>query len=209
MEVFFAFAYPVLLGAGAVPLLRRRGPIAKRMGACVLVSALFWALLLVPRGLTSLLDREMDLWLGLGRLGFAAGSAVWIFLLFRLWERIWSSDVRDRLMFLVCAAGALVRILALIPPENRWTENGFSLLWSSVSCGALVVSGAVPAVLWHHTRRREPELRPVWLLLLIWLVLAIPLSAAGRLPVLNWLLAPQAAATLGIAVCFLRTGIRK
>ena len=40
--------------------------------------------------------------------------------------------------------------------------------------------------------------------LLIWLAFSIPLSAAGRFPLLTWLRLPQAAATLGIAGCFLR-----
>ena len=42
------------------------------------------------------------------------------------------------------------------------------------------------------------------LLLLAWLAFSIPLSALGRFPLLTWLQVPQAAANLGIAICFLR-----
>ena len=204
MEAVFDLAYPVGLVWAAAVLLRRRRPFCLRMGASVLILALSWACLLVPRGLEALLGTDLRLWLGLGRLGRTVLTAVWIFLLYRLWERIWSPDIRDRLMLLVCSAGLLVALLALVPPENRWTEDGFSLLWSSFSSGGLVLAGAVPAVLWHSTRRREPGLEQVWLLLLIWLLLEIPRSAAGLFPILDWLLLPQAACCFGIALCFLR-----
>ncbi len=204
MKTVGAILYPVLLLAAAAVLLRGRRPHARRMGVCVLISALSWACLLVPGLLTGLPEPEYRLWLGLGRLGEAVGSAVRIFLLYRLWERMRSPDVRDRLLFLVCAVGVLVRLLALIPPENRWMENGFSLLWSSISCGGLLIAGAVPAAAWHSSRDRDPALRPVWLLLLVFLAFAIPLSAAGRFPILHWLRLPQMAASLGAAVCFLR-----
>lgn len=201
MKTAAYLAYPVLLLAAAGVLLFRGGRLARRMGVCVLVSALFWACTLIPRLLTDLPDYL--LWRGLGRLGAAVCGAVRIFLLYLLWERLWSPDVRDRFTFLLCAAGVLVRLLALVPPENRWTENGYSTLWSSLGAGALLIAGAVPTAAWFFRRNRSDVLRPVWLLLLIWLAFSIPLSAAERFPVLDWLLIPQAAADLGIAACFL------
>ena len=205
MKLIAVIAYLVLLlGAAAALLLRKQGLCPKRMGICVLTSALSWACALIPGLLTGLAGADRRLWLGLGRLGFAAGSAVWVFLLYRLWERLWSPRIRDRLMFLVCAAGVLFRLLSLVPPENHLTENGYSLLWSSLGCGALLIAGAVPTAAWFGVRRRSLALSQVWLLLLAWLAFSIPLSALGRFPILTWLQVPQAAATLGIAICFLR-----
>ena len=195
-----AFEILFLLCSAGLGIRLLPGRAHRRTGVTCLVLTLAWACRLIPRILSLLTEWDLSLWLGLGRLGWSVGTAVWLFLLFRLWERLFSPDVRDRLLFLICVSALLVRILALIPPENRWRENGFSPIWSGISCSALVIAGAVVTVLWFSARNRKSGLGQIWALLLIILLLEIPLATGlTPFPALRWLLLPQMLASLGLA----------
>lgn len=194
-----------LLTAGIVLLLRRRGGTGAVMAIAVLVFALSDGLLLAPRILDVLLEEELTLWLGLGRLGAELTATVCYIIMYLLWERVYPRDARDRVGLTLVWGFALLRLLLCFLPQNEWRENLQFPLWWTVRTVPFAVLGAAVTAAWRSSAEAAKTLRPVWILLLIDVAGIILTGAAPQnAAVFPALLVPGMLARLGLAACFLR-----
>ena len=200
---FWLLAAGFAAGAGIVLLRRRRGPVGLCMGAFALIlaaCALFWQL---PRSLALLLQEELLLWQGLGRLAAGLGLTACLLLLYAIWEMRFRPGQRDALVFWLLWGFAALRLALCLMPQNRWTENGFSPLWATLRTAALAGAAAPAAASYRVTRAEDRALRPVWLLQTLSVLFFFP-GALGIGPEPGLFFVGTALCQAGTLRCFLK-----
>ena len=176
------------------------GVLPAAAGLTLLLTA---AVHLLPRLLRAVPGLEPRYWLGLGDLAAAVGLTVWCLLLYYIWERVFRTDVRDRLVFWMVWGFAVLRLLLCALPGNGWFRGGGSPLWTTLRSLPLAGLTGALVLLYRMTRSLNRRLRPVWLLQLLGFVCLLP-AVPGGVGFAVPLMAGHALCQLGTGICLIR-----
>lgn len=182
---------------------QRRGAASKRSALAALLLTLSVLCYAGPRVLDAFLADDLGAVCGLGRLLAAVGATLFALLLFRIWECRFSPAVRDRAVFWTAVGFALGRLLLLAAPANRWLTGETPVLWATLRAAALAGQAAADLLLWFLIRDRRRALRPVWLLIGLAFLLALPTLLPG-LSFADYPMAASAVCAMLIPVCLYR-----
>ena len=204
-ESAFDILYLIIaVGAGVAILHRRKDGTARLMGAAVLILGLGDAFHLVPRVLNYFVPADFTLWLGLGKLVTSLTMTVFYVLVYYIWRALYGAPENragTRLLYILAAVRALLCLL----PQNRWLQNGGSVLWGTVRNVPFVLLGAWIAVLWFRTRGERPGFRRVWLYVTLSFLFYIPVAVgASALPLLGMLMLPKTVCYILLIAVFCR-----
>lgn len=190
--------------AGIIILCRQKDKIGRLIGSAVLILGCGDAFHLVPRVLNYFFDFDFTSWLGIGKLVTSVTMTVFYLLLYRLWigaygelENKWLSTV----VYLLTA----VRIILCLLPQNRWLENGSSVMWGIVRNIPFVALGFIIVCLFFRKRNKIRIFSAVWLLVALSFLFYIPVAvAAGMVPMLGMLMLPKTVCYMILIGIFLK-----
>lgn len=190
--------------AGIIILCRQKDKIGRLIGSAVLILGCGDAFHLIPRVFNYFFDFDFTSWLGIGKLVTSVTMTVFYLLLYRLWigaygelENKWLSTV----VYLLTA----VRIILCLLPQNRWLENGSSVMWGIVRNIPFVALGFIIVCLFFRKRNKIRIFSAVWLLVALSFLFYIPVAvAAGMVPMLGMLMLPKTVCYMILIGIFLK-----
>lgn len=190
--------------AGICILFRRRDRIGRLMGFATLILGCGDAFHLVPRVLNYFTDADLTAWLGVGKLITSVTMTLFYLLMYRLWISTYGKRETKALSAAVYVLSAVRMILCALP-QNRWLENGGSVVWGIIRNVPFVALGVVTVCLYYRTRKEIGVFRPVWLLVTLSFLFYIPVAvAAPVLPILGMLMLPKTVCYMILIGVFLK-----
>lgn len=190
--------------AGIFILCKRRDRIGKLMGFATLILGCGDAFHLVPRVLNYFIDADFTAWLGVGKLITSVTMTVFYVLMYLLWIRAYEKPENKGLSAAVCALAA-VRVILCAMPQNKWLENGSSVVWGIIRNVPFVALGVIIVYLFFKTRKEIGALRAIWLLVALSFLFYIPVAvAAPLLPILGMLMLPKTVCYMILIGVFLK-----
>lgn len=161
------------LGLWALGRLWRRDDSGRLLALGILAWLLGALAGLLPECLTAL-GLPMDpLWPGLGRLLRALLDPMGWLLLYLGWERAWSREIRDGLLFWTACGAALLSLLLCALRSREWLAGTQEPFRAALSVLPLVILAAVVCTAWYSVRAKAPAGRILWALLALRLLLTL------------------------------------
>lgn len=177
--------------AGIIILCTRKDKIGKLMGFATLILGCGDAFHLVPRVLNYFADADFTAWLGIGKLVTSVTMTVFYVLMYRLWIEAYGKSENKALSVTVYAL-SIIRAALCFLPQNRWLENGGSVVWGVIRNIPFVALGAVIVYLFFKSRKEIRTFGYVWLLVTLSFLFYIPVAVAASLvPMLGMLMLPK------------------
>ena len=161
------------------------------MGIAAVVLGCGDAFHLIPRVLNYFLDRDMSVYLGVGKLVTSITMTVFYVLLYRIWIGLYEEKENMNLSAVICCT-AILRIALCFFPQNGWFENSSDMTWGIIRNIPFVLLGAAICRLYFRKRREDRIFAPVWVYILLSFLFYIPVAAgAGAVPMLGMLMLPK------------------
>ena len=170
--------------------------------AIIVLTALADLAFLLPQVLRALWLPDLPaFWIFLGQLIDAlAVTGCWL-LLYLLWEKRFSREVRDGVSFWTAVGAALARSLVCAASAAALLRGEGTRTWTLLRLLLLCFVAAADAAVWRSVRRADRRLRLLWPLLIAALVLRL-VSIGLALPVNPFLIRlPILAVHVGILIC--------
>lgn len=201
-SLFDIFYLVYAITAGVIILRKRRDLTGRLMGSAVLILGFGDAFHLVPRVLNYFVTGDYTMWLGLGKLITSVTMTLFYLLVYRIWLKVYT-EPENRKLSMALYLLAVIRIILCLMPQNRWLQNGNSVLWGVLRNIPFVALGCVVVALFHRRRNAEPCFRRAWLLIAMSFLFYIPVAVAASLvPMLGMLMLPKTVCYILLIRCF-------
>ena len=209
-ESLFDLCYLLFaVGSGAAILLWGRGRAQRLMGLAALLLGLGDAFHLVPRVIRYFSTGDLTAALGIGKLITSLTMTLFYVLLYRLWLAFYRRAEKRPLSVTVYLLLGL-RVLLCLLPQNRWLENGESMVWGTVRNLPFLALGVIVIALYRGVRREHRGFRLLWLYMTLSFLFYLPVAVgAGKLPILGMLMLPKTVCYILILIAFDREVFRK
>ncbi len=170
---------------------KRKDSAGKTMGYAALILGCGDAFHIVPRVLNFLVDADLTVWLGVGKLVTSISMTVFYVLLYKLWYKVYKEGENKRLSVLVYIL-AVLRIVLCLMPQNSWLQNEGSVTWGIIRNVPFVLLGAIVIWMFFKKRGQIHSFRLVWLYVLLSFFFYIPVAVyTSIVPMLGMLMLPK------------------
>lgn len=196
----FYLLFAVVIGVSILHKQKDRTGIL--MGSAVLILGIGDAFHLIPRVVNYFGSGDYTAWLGFGKLVTSVTMTVFYLLMYRIWIRVYK-EKEDRKLSLTVYALTAIRVLLCLLPQNRWLENGGSVLWGVIRNIPFAALGGVIVYLYYRNREAITCFRFVWLLVTLSFLFYMPVAVAASLvPMLGMLMLPKTVCYMLLIWCF-------
>ena len=194
--------YAVIIGCLIIRKSRNRTQ--KLMGISAAVLGCGDAFHLVPRVINYFSQSDLSAALGIGKLVTSITMTIFYLLLYYVWLGAYEEKENRNTTFCVWLLTA-ARIILCLFPQNGWLTNDSGLTWSIIRNVPFVILGAVICVLYFRKRKDIPQLRSVWVNILLSFAFYIPVAVgAGFVPILGMLMLPKTICYINMLYSFWR-----
>ena len=202
-ESAFDILYLLFAVTGGCIIMQKAGNrTEKLMGIAAVVLGCGDAFHLVPRVMNYFSDADLAAALGIGKLVTSVTMTVFYLILYYVCLGVYKVPQNRNITVCVWVLTA-VRIVLCLFPQNGWLTNGNDLTWAIIRNVPFVILGAVVCALWFSRRKDIPQLRSVWLYILLSFAFYIPVAVgAGIVPILGMLMLPKTICYIAILYAF-------
>ena len=209
-ESSFDIAYLLFAVISGCLILRRADSKTERyMGIAAVVLGCGDAFHLIPRVLNYFLDRDMSVYLGVGKLVTSITMTLFYVLLYRIWIGLYEEKENMNLSAVIYCT-AILRIALCFFPQNGWFENSSDMTWGILRNIPFVILGALICYLYFKNRKKEKGFGLLWICILLSFAFYIPVAVgAGLIPMLGMLMLPKTICYILMIAVFLKNGHRE
>ena len=176
----------------------------KLMGISAVVLGCGDAFHLVPRVINYFSQSDLSAALGFGKLVTSITMTVFYLLLYYVWLGAYEEKENRNTTVCVWLLTAM-RIILCLFPQNGWLTNDNGLTWSIIRNVPIVILGAVICILYFKKRKEIPQLRSVWVNILLSFAFYIPVAVgAGFVTILGMLMLPKTICYINMLYSFWR-----
>ena len=176
----------------------------KLMGEATLVLGLGDSFHLVPRVLDYFLEKDLNLYLGVGKLVTSITMTIFYILIYYVYLKEYEEKENKKITHTIWTL-SIIRILLCLFPQNNWFTNDSPLLWGIIRNIPFVLLGALIVILYFNNRHKEKSLNMIWIYITLSFLFYIPVViGAGTIPMLGMFMLPKTVCYMLMITSFLK-----
>ena len=190
--------------AGIYILTKQKNKTEKYMGLATLILGLGDSFHLIPRVINYFSDKDMTIYLGVGKLVTSLTMTIFYLLLYYVYLEHYKENEDKKLttsLYVLC----LLRFILCLLPQNHWLTNEGSISFGLIRNIPFIIIGVIIIALFYKVRNKDKILKNTWLLVLLSFLFYIPVAVfASIVPMLGMLMLPKTVCYILMVVTFLK-----
>lgn len=202
-ETVFDLVYLLLaITLGITMLVRAKDKLGKLMGISTLILGCGDAFHLVPRVLDYFIDKDLSMYLGLGKLVTSISMTVFYIFMYYIYLRNYNIKENKKVTYSVWIL-SLVRITLCLFKDNNWLTNNSPLNWSIIRNIPFLILGMIIICLYFKVRKNDIDFKNMWIYVILSFMFYIPVVLfASSYPLTGMLMLPKTVCYILILLAF-------
>ena len=191
-EIIFDIIYLIIaIFFGINILINSKNKTQKLIGLSVLILGCGDAFHLIPRILNNFTNKNLDAYLGIGKLVTSITMTIFYIFMYYIYLLIYKEKENKNLTRMIIIL-SLIRIILCLFPQNDWLTNNSPLIWGIIRNIPFIILGVILIILFFNKRKDNSILKPIWLYITLSFLFYIPVIIGTKsIPILGMLMLPK------------------
>lgn len=191
-ESLFDIFYLILVITIGIKIISRNNHrLSKLMGLSALVLGFGDAFHLVPRILNYFIDKDFNLYLGIGKLVTSITMTIFYILMYNIYLRNYRVKENKKITYSIWLL-SLIRIVLCLFPQNGWFTNESPYMWGIIRNIPFALMGLIIMILYCEKRKEDRIFKNIWLYIaLSFIFYFIVVSGASKVSILGMFMLPK------------------
>lgn len=197
-ETIFDIAYLLFaIISGIYILIKSKDKKQKLIGSAILILGLGDSFHLIPRVLNYFIDKDFNLYLGVGKLVTSITMTIFYLLMYYVYKNDKDVNANGIVYFLF-----ITRIILCLLPQNNWLTNNSSIIIGIIRNIPFLLLGILIIILYHKDKKNYGF---IWLYVFFSFLFYVPVVLfAGFNPIFGMLMLPKTICYILIIIKFIK-----
>lgn len=202
-ETIFDIIYLIIaIFFGINILIKSKNKTQKLIGLSILILGCGDAFHLIPRILNGFTNKNLDAYLGIGKLVTSITMTIFYIFMYYIYLLIYKEKENKNLTTIIIIL-SFIRIILCLFPQNDWLTNNSPLIWGIIRNIPFIILGIVLIILFFNKRKENSTLKPIWLYMTLSFMFYIPVVIGTKsIPILGMLMLPKTICYILIIMTF-------